>query len=106
MNKLDVSIDLKSNKVTVFNYRDGVPVEINDQGIYLPEAMFLYPPTTSSNNFETESSKLTGGINGLGAKLTNIFSTQFEIEIVDKKKEKVYKQYEIELLVCLHSSPI
>jgi len=34
---------------------------------------------TSSNYNDTEE-KVTGGRNGFGAKLTNIFSTEFQIE--------------------------
>ena len=46
---------------------------------------------TSSNYDDTEK-KVTGGRNGFGAKLTNIFSKKFIIEIVDSKKKKKYIQ--------------
>ena len=46
---------------------------------------------TSSNYDDTEK-KVTGGRNGFGAKLTNIFSKKFIIEIVDSKKKKKYVQ--------------
>lgn len=46
---------------------------------------------TSSNYDDTEK-KLTGGRNGFGAKLTNIFSKKFTIEIADSKRHKLYKQ--------------
>ena len=35
---------------------------------------------------------MTGGRNGFGAKLTNIFSTMFEIETASAKKGQRYKQ--------------
>jgi DNA topoisomerase-2 len=34
--------------------------------------------------------KVTGGRNGYGAKLTNIFSKKFTVETVDAKKKKKY----------------
>ncbi|KAG5553208.1 hypothetical protein RHGRI_011164 [Rhododendron griersonianum] len=36
--------------------------------------------------------KTTGGRNGYGAKLTNIFSTEFVVEMADGEREKKYKQ--------------
>ena len=35
---------------------------------------------------------MTGGRNGFGAKLANIFSTEFTIETGDKARNKLYKQ--------------
>ena len=35
---------------------------------------------------------MTGGRNGLGAKLTNIYSLEFSVETADKKEGKVFKQ--------------
>jgi DNA topoisomerase-2 len=46
---------------------------------------------TSSNYNDTEK-KVTGGRNGFGAKLTNIFSKKFIIEIADSKRKKKYIQ--------------
>ena len=46
---------------------------------------------TSSNYNDTEE-KVTGGRNGFGAKLANIFSTEFTIESGDSKKKKVFSQ--------------
>ena len=46
---------------------------------------------TSSNYDDTEE-KVTGGRNGFGAKLANIFSTEFIIESGDSARKKTYKQ--------------
>lgn len=35
---------------------------------------------------------MTGGRNGLGAKLTNIFSTEFSVETADSKNKLIYTQ--------------
>ena len=37
-------------------------------------------------------SRLVGGTHGFGAKLTNIFSTNFTVETYNKKKQKLYSQ--------------
>ena len=44
----------------------------------------------TSSNYDDNEKKVTGGRNGYGAKLTNIYSTQFSIETSDGKK--VFKQ--------------
>jgi DNA topoisomerase-2 len=46
----------------------------------------------TGSNYDDEQEKTTGGRNGYGAKLCNIFSTQFTIETQDSKRGKRYKQ--------------
>ena len=50
----------------------------------------------TGSNFDDEEKKTTGGRNGYGAKLANIFSTEFTVECVDstegKKFHQVFKQ--------------
>ncbi|XWS56577.1 hypothetical protein CRYUN_Cryun09bG0097300 [Craigia yunnanensis] len=43
-------------------------------------------------NYDDTIKKTTGGRNGYGAKLTNIFSIEFVIETADGKRKKKYKQ--------------
>jgi len=46
----------------------------------------------TSSNYNDNEKKVTGGRNGYGAKLANIFSTKFVIETADSKHKKKYKQ--------------
>jgi len=46
----------------------------------------------SSSNYYNGEKKLTGGQNGYGAKLANIYSHEFTIETVDKNTQQKYKQ--------------
>lgn len=46
----------------------------------------------AGSNFDDEEEKTTGGRNGYGAKLCNIFSTTFTLETQDSKSGKRYKQ--------------
>ena len=46
----------------------------------------------TSSNYNDNVKKTTGGRNGYGAKLTNIFSTKFIIETADAKNKLYYKQ--------------
>jgi DNA topoisomerase-2 len=49
--------------------------------MYVPELIFGHLLTSS--NFDDSEKKTTGGRNGYGAKLANIFSTRFIIDTVD-----------------------
>ncbi|CAJ1958909.1 unnamed protein product [Sphenostylis stenocarpa] len=91
MDALKVTIDPEQNTVSVFNSGDGVPVEIHqEEKVYVPELIFGHLLTSS--NYDDNVKKTTGGRNGYGAKLTNIFSTEFVIETADGKRQKKYKQ--------------
>ncbi len=52
----------------------------------------IFGQLLTGNNFDDTIKKLTGGRNGLGAKLTNIFSKQFTVETVDQANGKIFKQ--------------
>lgn len=46
----------------------------------------------TSSNYDDDQQKVTGGRNGYGAKLCNIFSTEFKLETADSQTKQVYKQ--------------
>ncbi|KAM7265027.1 hypothetical protein ACFE04_002710 [Oxalis oulophora] len=91
MDSLKVVIDVEGNSISVRNNGAGVPVEVHkEEGVYVPELIFGHLLTSS--NYDDDEKKTTGGRNGYGAKLTNIFSTKFVIETADGKKGLKYKQ--------------
>jgi DNA topoisomerase-2 len=70
----------------------GIPVKIHEKhGIYVPELIFGHLLTGS--NFDDTEQKVTGGRNGLGAKLANIYSLQFTVEtasgFISTKKKSI-----------------
>lgn len=100
MDSLKVVIDVEENRISVQNNGDGVPVEIHqEEKVYVPELIFGHLLTSS--NYDDTVKKTTGGRNGYGAKLTNIFSTEFVIETADGKRLKKYKQVWFALFVFL-----
>ncbi|KAF3321549.1 DNA topoisomerase 2 [Carex littledalei] len=91
MDLVKVEIDAEANQISVYNNGDGIPVEIHaEEKVYVPEMIFGHLLTSS--NYDDNVKKTTGGRNGYGAKLTNIFSTEFIIETADGKRKKKYKQ--------------
>lgn len=87
---IKISIDKDGGRVTVWNDGNGIPVEMHKEfHAYVPEMIFGNLRTSS--NYDKKG-KIVGGKNGFGAKLTNIFSTEFIIETVDSERQKFYKQ--------------
>jgi len=77
------------NLVTVYNAGVGIPIKKHPtEKIWIPELIFGHLLTSS--NYNDEEQRVTGGRNGYGAKLANVFSSLFKIKISDGKK--VYEQ--------------
>jgi DNA topoisomerase-2 len=91
MSEIRVTVDRESGEISVRNDGKGIPIEIHkEHGIYVPEMIFGHLLTSS--NYNDNEAKVTGGRNGYGAKLCNVFSTEFTLETVDSKQKKKYKQ--------------
>lgn len=89
----NIKITISNNEISVYNDGVGIDVEIHkDYNIYVPELIF--GELLTSTNYDDTEKRITGGRNGYGAKLTNIFSTFFSIETVDmKRKRKFYQEF-------------
>ena len=95
MSKLEVNIDKETGIISVLNDGEGIEVKKIDtektKGIYVIELIFG-ELLTSENFKDGNEKKVTGGKNGYGAKLSNIFSDWFTVESVDRKEKLLYKQ--------------
>ncbi|PNS15009.1 hypothetical protein CAC42_2238 [Sphaceloma murrayae] len=91
MNEIRVQVNREEGMISVRNNGRGIPIEIHEkEQIYIPEMIFGHLLTGS--NYNDDQAKVTGGRNGYGAKLCNIFSTKFKLETVDSRKKKKYTQ--------------
>ncbi|OAA61395.1 DNA topoisomerase 2 [Cordyceps fumosorosea ARSEF 2679] len=91
MTYIKVSIDRKTGQISVENNGKGIPVEMHEkEKIYIPELIFGH--LLAGSNFDDEEKKTVGGRNGYGAKLCNVFSTEFTLECQDSGNGKRYKQ--------------
>ena len=91
MSEIRVTIDRESGEISVWNDGRGIPIEIHSkEKIYVPELIFGHLLTSS--NYDDTQQKVTGGRNGFGAKLCNVFSTEFSLETVDSNQKKKYIQ--------------
>eukprot|EP00967_Tisochrysis_lutea_P091945 scaffold132354_cov32-Tisochrysis_lutea.AAC.4 len=105
MSEIRIEINQEAGRVSVMNNGKGIPVVIHkEHNIYVPELIFGTPCTLSgrtggsarhlltSSNYNDDQKKVTGGRNGYGAKLANIFSREFIVETSDSAEGKKFKQ--------------
>lgn len=91
MDTIKVDIDVENGIISVYNSGKGIPIEIHSkEKVYIPEMIFGHLLTSS--NYDDDEKKLTGGRNGYGAKLANIYSNEFTIDTADKNTSQKYKQ--------------
>lgn len=95
-NKCDiikVNVNQEEGKITVWNNGEGIDIVIHkEHDVWIPT--MLFGQLLTSTNYDDDEDKTVGGRNGYGTKLTNIFSTEFDVETVDvKTKQKFYQKW-------------
>lgn len=91
MDLLEIVIDPEATAISVKNNGKGIPVVLHkEHHVYVPELIFGHLLTGS--NFDDNEKKTTGGRNGYGAKLANVFSSVFTVECVDVERGSFYSQ--------------
>lgn len=84
-------VEINGNTISVWNNGKSVPIIIHKkENVYVPELIFGHLLTSS--NYDDKEKKVTGGRNGYGAKLCNIFSSEFIVETADSKENLIYYQ--------------
>lgn len=85
LNTIKVDIDKKNGIITVYD-NGGIPVEIHKETkLYIPDMVF--GNLRSSSNYNDDEDRNWVGVNGLGSKITNIFSTKFNVITADGKNK-------------------
>ncbi|XP_017601460.1 PREDICTED: DNA topoisomerase 2-alpha [Corvus brachyrhynchos] len=91
MSCIKITIDVENNTISVWNNGKGIPVvEHKVEKVYVPALIF--GQLLTSSNYDDNEKKVTGGRNGYGAKLCNIFSTKFTVETGCHEYKKLFKQ--------------
>ena len=91
---IGVKVDMASGTISVKNDGPlgGISVEQHPtEKIWNPELTFGHLLT--STNYDDKQERLVGGRNGYGAKLANVFSKLFAIEICDSENKVCYTQH-------------
>src|SRR5210317_866235 len=90
---ISVSIDKDQGSVTIENNGPlgGIGVRMDEkEGLWNPELTFGHLLT--STNYDDNQKRVVGGRNGYGAKLTNIYSSDFSVIIKDHEVKQTYTQ--------------
>ncbi|RAH47239.1 DNA topoisomerase 2 [Aspergillus brunneoviolaceus CBS 621.78] len=91
MDEIRVTVNREAGEISVWNNGNGIPIEWHKtEDMYIPQLIF--GNLLTSSNYNDEQQKVTGGRNGYGAKLCNVFSTEFVLETQDSRQKKRYKQ--------------
>lgn len=89
-NEINFVINAEEGYASVSNNGNGIPVVMHKtEKVYVPEMIF--GTMLTSGNYDNPD-KTTGGKNGEGAKLANIFSKKFIVETIDGEAGKHYIQ--------------
>ena len=93
VSSISVSINKESGSVTIENNGPlgGISVRMHEtEGLWNPELVFGHLLT--STNYDDNQKRIVGGRNGYGAKLANIYSSDFSVVIKDHEMKQNYTQ--------------
>jgi DNA topoisomerase II len=85
VDKIKLEYNKETGYITVYNNGTGIPVvEHKEHKVYVPELIF--GQMLSGSNYDDTQSRTGAGMNGLGIKVSNIYSTKFVIETIDSER--------------------
>ena len=86
-----IQVEIGRSTIVITNDGQGIPFTFyKDTQIRIPELIFGHLLT--STNYNDQEERLTSGRNGLGVKLTNVFSRTFELELYNFETKEIYRQ--------------
>jgi DNA topoisomerase-2 len=89
---IKVEYNKEEGYISVWNNGDiGIPVEEHPEHKVLVPSM-IFGELLTSSNYNDDEKRITGGRNGYGSKVSNIFSTKFIVDIIDVKRKKKFSQ--------------
>jgi DNA topoisomerase-2 len=87
-----IKVDITEDSLRVWNDGRNISTATHPtEGIPIPELIFGHL-LTSSNYNDAEEDRKTSGRNGLGCKLTVLFSKEFKLTIFNKEEKTLYTQ--------------
>lgn len=91
VSQIKVNVNKTTGEISVMNDGKGIEIVMHKtENVYIPELIF--GNLLTSSNYDDSEERTTGGRNGLGGKVANIFSTSFIVETIDSDKGKKYIQ--------------
>ena len=76
---IKIDYDKKTGEISIWNNGSGVPVVLHkEHNLYVPELIFGH--LLSGSNYDDNQQRTGAGLNGLGVKLTSIFSKSLSLD--------------------------
>lgn len=92
MKRIDITIDKEKGEIRMKNDGEIIAVELHPEEKIYNHSLIFGELLTSSNYDDDEDRLDISGKNGLGVKLTSVFSTSFSVEGVDPVNKKKFFQ--------------
>ena len=90
LTEIRVNINQSTGEISIQNNGDGIDAKLSKKHNMYPLQM-IFGVLLTSTNYNKDEQKVVGGKNGYGAKLTNIYSTKFSVESVDRIRKKLVR---------------
>lgn len=90
--KIKINIDKETGMTQVWNDGDYIPIEMHQTEKVYNHTLIFGNLLTSSNYDDSKDRYDISGRNGLGVKLTSIFSREFTVKGLDPHNKKTFKQ--------------
>ena len=88
---IKVDYSKETGEISVWNNGNGIPVQLHkEHNMYVPELIFGH--LLSGSNYDDTTTRTGAGTNGLGSKVSNIYSKQFIVDTIDSKEKKRFIQ--------------
>lgn len=87
-----IEVTMIDNEISVKNYGRPISLKKRKDGLYNPEFVFGKLRSGSNLNKKGNKKRKGKGTNGLGSKLTVIYSKVFQVEVADAKEGKYFKK--------------
>jgi DNA topoisomerase-2 len=88
---IKVEYSKETGEISVWNNGSGVPIQLHKEHcVFVPELIFGH--LLSGSNYDDTNVRTGAGTNGLGSKLSNIYSSKFTVETIDSDEKKKFVQ--------------
>jgi len=78
-----IKIKLKPGSISVWNDGESIPIDTTMMGGKTPVITSIFGQLLTGSNFDDSKERATAGVNGMGVKLCNIWSSKFTVTVIN-----------------------
>ena len=87
-----IKITVTDTAITVWNDGDGIPCGMHSRHADMPVPQVAFGVLSTSSNYDDGENRVVAGLNGLGIKLANLFSSSFSVKVRHAATGDTYEQ--------------